>query len=86
MIAVSVFEGGEYVTDDNTVLMSEWSEAEMLRVLVEWLGDDWKDQDCTDMFTDGPKTCGESLNIIGDNLAQAVKCGTNGGQMYIVRR
>jgi hypothetical protein len=89
MISVFVFEGGEGVGDDNTVSVTEWSEAELIRVISEYVGEcdgvAWKDQTIELADDNGPKILGDTFEIVNGNLAQAAKCGVDGGQIYVVR-
>lgn len=85
MINVIVFEGGEYVSRDNAVQIGEWS-VDAIRQLIAARYDDWINQpvEFTDP-TDPVQTCGESVALVSDNLAQAVLCGTEGGMIYVSR-
>lgn len=85
MIKVLVFVGGELVSEqENEASMAEWSRDELLRVIGEFLGDDWADDNVGGAVPEG-QSCGETLEIINNNFAQAVECSVDGGMVYVVR-
>lgn len=96
LISVLVFEGGASVSEDDEVSISEWSREELIRVINEFMGPvvdaagneiAWEDDvtiECFDPAENG-KRLGDTLEIVNDNFAQAVKCAVDGGMMYIVR-
>lgn len=84
LISATVFEGGESVSDDNEVTMSSWTVEEVKRVITDMYGEEWADESI-EFLDDGPATCGESIEIVNKNLAQAIKCGSEGGMIYVVR-
>lgn len=86
MISVIVFEGGEYVSRDNIVQLDEWSVEAIRELIASARYQGWIDQpiEFTDP-TDPVQTCGESVELVSDNLAQAVLCGVEGGMIYVSR-
>lgn len=83
--SVLVFEGGSVPSKEDSFTMDDWTVGEARRVFGEYMGDasGWMDEEVE--WSDPPLTIGETVQLIGNNLATASKCGVEGGQLYIVR-
>lgn len=88
MLKAYIFKGGEGVTEHNSFDMTDWSKESAIEAIVEYKGNYWPTQDCSEMFavTDPEiKVLADTIEFIGANLIQAVDDEEDGGQIYIVR-
>ena len=89
MFSAVVFEGGESLEpdlNDRAVTMTEWTVEEAARLFDEHMshtGFVWADQPVE--WAVVPICLRDTVMLITPTLAQAVKCGVEGGQLYLIR-
>jgi len=87
MVEVYVFEGGENVGEDNIMVVGEWNQEELIKILSLGNEDIANNVDTTDMFeSETPVYIQDTFSFVGSNMAQIVTNAEDGGMTYVVRK